>query len=690
MALPSLKDLLPDHLFYDVPPSTANYFVPPPPPPPPPPTSATFLPSQPLYSQGNSVSFSSHQTQQERFPAHSTQPVYDQTSASDPSHSDRRDPDIGGSLALSDLDRTRFIFDGPSLQVSDNGQNDPIDPYWSDDENNDALDHSREEPSGSNDRVKKHSCKTCGKGFNRPSSLRIHANTHTGAKPFVCPFPLCGRTFNVSSNMRRHYRNHSTRAPAPLPPLQFNGTDRIHLPANSWTAEPQPSQAFVQGGHRVSTGIPPLPHVSATPQAVDIYRTGPYMERFGSAMLGAEAAARAAWRAESSARGQLVHTVGPHVQYEYPCPPLSIGSASTEALYPATPAFHYTVHQLRLDGPNPAGAEVAHEDYGTYSLQDHHLPNAFPPSLPPVPTPGRHSTPPYPQGGQFDAPLTPPHTNEASLSPPLRTRSRAPLLGDERSTSKQDHLTTHIEESGHDWGHSAHLPPRPDSVGGSHSSSDYVPISRHTDLLLGAISEASADEDRKRRRDEAKGVVMEQKTEVRQQPSPDTPSFHVSELRSDGLRSRFSEKADNTAVSQNEARKDVGAGEELEIIRRSSLTLKDILRDDQEPHSGESIALSTESHQTPPNASTLSASPSGSVLPREMPNSAPAVQSQSQDSESRSKKRAVGTTPGAAPPPPYPLYSLPPADVADNADRATRKTAGKVESARPKKKRRRR
>ena len=29
---------------------------------------------------------------------------------------------------------------------------------------------------------RKHVCYTCGKSFMRPSSLRIHANTHTGAK----------------------------------------------------------------------------------------------------------------------------------------------------------------------------------------------------------------------------------------------------------------------------------------------------------------------------------------------------------------------------------------------------------------------------------------------------------------------------------------------------------------------------
>ncbi|KIK97001.1 hypothetical protein PAXRUDRAFT_137231, partial [Paxillus rubicundulus Ve08.2h10] len=58
-------------------------------------------------------------------------------------------------------------------------------------------------------RGKKHQCPHCGKRFNRPSSMKIHVNTHTGAKPYHCPFPGCGREFNVNSNMRRHWRNHS-------------------------------------------------------------------------------------------------------------------------------------------------------------------------------------------------------------------------------------------------------------------------------------------------------------------------------------------------------------------------------------------------------------------------------------------------------------------------------------------------
>ncbi|KAF9070117.1 hypothetical protein GYMLUDRAFT_141420, partial [Collybiopsis luxurians FD-317 M1] len=55
----------------------------------------------------------------------------------------------------------------------------------------------------------KYECSYCGKGFNRPSSLKIHLNSHTGEKPFVCPVEGCGRSFSVLSNMRRHARVHN-------------------------------------------------------------------------------------------------------------------------------------------------------------------------------------------------------------------------------------------------------------------------------------------------------------------------------------------------------------------------------------------------------------------------------------------------------------------------------------------------
>ena len=44
-------------------------------------------------------------------------------------------------------------------------------------------------------------CQTCGKAFERPSSLEIHSHSHTGEKPFKCH---CGRSFSVRSNWKRH------------------------------------------------------------------------------------------------------------------------------------------------------------------------------------------------------------------------------------------------------------------------------------------------------------------------------------------------------------------------------------------------------------------------------------------------------------------------------------------------------
>ncbi|KAK7687065.1 hypothetical protein QCA50_009565 [Cerrena zonata] len=55
----------------------------------------------------------------------------------------------------------------------------------------------------------RYECSYCGKGFTRPSSLKIHINTHTGEKPYTCPFEGCGRSFSVQSNMRRHARVHT-------------------------------------------------------------------------------------------------------------------------------------------------------------------------------------------------------------------------------------------------------------------------------------------------------------------------------------------------------------------------------------------------------------------------------------------------------------------------------------------------
>ncbi|KAM5537712.1 hypothetical protein V8D89_008625 [Ganoderma adspersum] len=89
--------------------------------------------------------------------------------------------------------------------------------------------------TNADDSERRHCCPHCNKRFNRPSSLAIHVNTHTGAKPFTCAFPGCNRKFNVNSNMRRHYRNHLTarrrdavaRMVQPGPPTSAAGMSRI-------------------------------------------------------------------------------------------------------------------------------------------------------------------------------------------------------------------------------------------------------------------------------------------------------------------------------------------------------------------------------------------------------------------------------------------------------------------------------
>ncbi|KAF8590897.1 hypothetical protein K439DRAFT_1291575, partial [Ramaria rubella] len=54
----------------------------------------------------------------------------------------------------------------------------------------------------------KHACPECGRRFEKLSHFKNHLTSHSGEKPYECPWPECGKTFSASSNMRRHQRTH--------------------------------------------------------------------------------------------------------------------------------------------------------------------------------------------------------------------------------------------------------------------------------------------------------------------------------------------------------------------------------------------------------------------------------------------------------------------------------------------------
>ncbi|KAJ7747434.1 hypothetical protein DFH07DRAFT_747799 [Mycena maculata] len=110
---------------------------------------------------------------------------------------------------------------------------------------------------------KKHVCLTCSKRFNRPSSLRIHVNTHTGATPFRCPHPNCGRAFNVNSNMRRHFRNHGT-------PGYGDGPSPLSLPPHPSSSYPFSPTSPQSATWSVSSGASYSPTTPSSAYSVEL------------------------------------------------------------------------------------------------------------------------------------------------------------------------------------------------------------------------------------------------------------------------------------------------------------------------------------------------------------------------------------------------------------------------------------
>ena len=51
-------------------------------------------------------------------------------------------------------------------------------------------------------------CVQCGKVLSSKQNYKQHLHIHSGAKPFLCPFPSCGKAFRQGSQLSIHKRSH--------------------------------------------------------------------------------------------------------------------------------------------------------------------------------------------------------------------------------------------------------------------------------------------------------------------------------------------------------------------------------------------------------------------------------------------------------------------------------------------------
>lgn len=59
--------------------------------------------------------------------------------------------------------------------------------------------------------IKKYKCEVCNRTFGCPKTLKMHIQTHTGARPYICHH--CGRGMSTPYALRQHIRLHTNEAP---------------------------------------------------------------------------------------------------------------------------------------------------------------------------------------------------------------------------------------------------------------------------------------------------------------------------------------------------------------------------------------------------------------------------------------------------------------------------------------------
>eukprot|EP00092_Neocalanus_flemingeri_P020639 GFUD01022364.1.p1 GENE.GFUD01022364.1~~GFUD01022364.1.p1 ORF type:complete len:281 (-),score=56.88 GFUD01022364.1:75-917(-) len=56
-------------------------------------------------------------------------------------------------------------------------------------------------------------CPKCGKKYSTVTHMKVHYRTHTGEKPYICPYKECAKQFTVGYSLRTHIRVHNGDRP---------------------------------------------------------------------------------------------------------------------------------------------------------------------------------------------------------------------------------------------------------------------------------------------------------------------------------------------------------------------------------------------------------------------------------------------------------------------------------------------